>query len=381
MYRAIGFLSFFDRFSAAPMMVVFASQEGAPLATAAALLAGYSFAYALGQPLWGALGDRVGRIFALRLALCGSLVASVLSVVLDPMPLVFAARILAGIFVGGLFPTIMTITGDTVREGPERSREVSALQTTTALGTTAATVLAAAVASLASWRVVPAVAAAGFALTLWAVRPLHESARRATLTASRAAFSRWTLVLYVIGVLDGAVLLGVFSFIAPAITAGGVAPALAGIFTASYGIAIIVGAQINRRLIQLWPRTRTMFLGGIALVLAYALAATGATPALAAASALIGLSNAFFHAAVQTWATEVAPQARATTVSLFVFALFAGAALATSTIAPMAEHGYGTVFLISTFAAVVLTGGATWAYSFWERERSTPQTMHSDTPK
>ncbi len=50
--RAIGFLSFYDRFATAPMLVLLAEEEGVWLDGAVQLVTSYVLSYALGQPVW-----------------------------------------------------------------------------------------------------------------------------------------------------------------------------------------------------------------------------------------------------------------------------------------------------------------------------------------
>ena len=53
------------------------------------------------------------------------------------------------------------------------------------------------------------------------------------------------------------------------------------------------------------------------------------------------------HSTLQTWATEVAPEARATVISFFAAALFVGSGLATTAAAPLAEESaFGTLFAL-----------------------------------
>lgn len=54
------------------------------------------------------------------------------------------------------------------------------------------------------------------------------------------------------------------------------------------------------------------------------------------------------HTTLQTWATEVIPEARATVVSFFAGALFAGSGVATAAAALLAEAG----FALATLAAI-----------------------------
>lgn len=52
------------------------------------------------------------------------------------------------------------------------------------------------------------------------------------------------------------------------------------------------------------------------------------------AAVLVAGGFAFMHSTLQTWATEVVPEARATVISLFAGALFAGSGVATVAAAP-----------------------------------------------
>jgi MFS family permease len=104
------------------------------------------------------------------------------------------------------------------------------------------------------------------------------------------------------------------------------------------------------------------------LMLGYASGAVG--PSLASvsvAAVLVGGGFAFMHSTLQTWATEVIPEARATVISLFAAALFAGSAVATMAAAPLAEAGsFNVLFALGALAAVPLglfAGLARYRYS------------------
>jgi MFS family permease len=62
------------------------------------------------------------------------------------------------------------------------------------------------------------------------------------------------------------------------------------------------------------------------------------------------------HPLVQSWATEVVPEARASAVSLFAMALFVGSAVSAALAGPLAEmHRFGTIFLAAALVGAVLT--------------------------
>ena len=61
------------------------------------------------------------------------------------------------------------------------------------------------------------------------------------------------------------------------------------------------------------------------------------------------------HTTLQTWATDVVPEARATVISLFAAALFAGSGIAAMAAAPLADAGsYGLLFGVAALVAVPL---------------------------
>lgn len=78
----------------------------------------------------------------------------------------------------------------------------------------------------------------------------------------------------------------------------------------------------------------TIATGGTVLAGALLLAAAFQNVAtILAASVLIGIGYSFMHSSLQTWATEVAPEARGTAVVLFVTAVYGGASIAHAAVA------------------------------------------------
>ncbi|ASN53240.1 MFS transporter [Sinomonas sp. R1AF57] len=368
----IGFLSFFDRFATPPMLLVLADRTGLSLGEAVGLVGAYSLFYALGQPLWGFVSDRFGRVSVLRTALTGLLIAAAASTILSSYVPLLVARSAAGLMAGCLYPTLLTIIGDT-RTGIEKARGLSDLQVYSSLGTTVATLAAGSLAAFTDWRLVFGLPALGCLALLFSLRHTHDAATHLRGPADfRRAFSGAALGVYGIAVLEGAVLMGVLTYIVPALQDAGVPIALAGVLAAGYGVGVIVGARIMRRLVRRFSRTQLMGIGGGVIIAAYAVSTLSQSPAaLTVTSLLIGATNAVLHSSLQGWATEVAPDARATTVALFAGSLFLGSSLGTFLTAGFAdERQYGVIFLFGLAAAVVLTAVVTIAHGAWERRRA-----------
>ncbi|MDQ1124444.1 MFS transporter [Microbacterium trichothecenolyticum] len=352
--RMIGMLSFFDRFATAPLLVLVVRDLGVPLSAAVQLVTVYALTYAFGQPLWGLVSDRTGRKPVLLLALAGMAVGSVASTLTPDLSSLLIVRAVTGLFVGALFPTVLTLLGDRY-SGPERTRQISSLQSFTAIGTTAATLTAGVIGVVAGWRTLFLIAGMGaVALFLFAGR-ITEPSRGVAPRAIRVSFGRWPVALYLVGIVEGGVLLGIFSYIVPALEQAGVGVALAGVLASAYGVGIIVGAMTSRRVSARVSRTWSITIGSGLLVAAYLLAAASPTSiGLTLAAALLGLCNSLLHASLQGIATELTPTSRATTVSLFVCSVFIGSALAVAVTAQQASGSYPTVFVESAGAGVIM---------------------------
>ncbi|WP_077489436.1 MFS transporter [Sinomonas mesophila] len=225
------------------------------------------------------------------------------------------ARAWTGLMVGALYPTLLTLIGDSAK-GVQRARSLSRLQVVGNLGTALATLTAGIVAALTDWRLVFGLTSAGCAVLLLVLRGKRETPRDTTERVMRHAFRPVVLGVYGLAVLEGMVLLGAFTYIVPALEHAGVAVPVAGLLGASYAAGIIGGAQVMPRLVERFCRTHLMTIGGGILFLGLVASAVSPSPvALTATAVLIGASTAILHVSVQGWATEVAPAARATTVS------------------------------------------------------------------
>lgn len=349
------------------MLVVLAASTDLSLAQAVQLLAVYTLLYAVGQPVWGLLSDRIGRVRVLRLALAGVAVGAVASTLSADFWWLLAARGLTGLMVGCLYPTMLTVIGDT-REGVERARSLSSLQGWSATGSTLTTLVAGTLAALVDWRLVFVLPALGAVALLWGLRSAPESAGGHGPRVLRDAGSPWALVVYVLAMLEGAVMFGGYSYVVPAMQAVGAGVSLAGLLAATYGIGVIAGVVVVRRVVHgRLSRTAMMVVGGMIVTAALLLAwVVGDVPTLTATALLIGLANSILHVSLQGWATEVAPRARATSVGLFAGSLFLGTSLATFLTAGLADAGrFGLIYALGAVVAAVLTVGAPLLHRGW----------------
>ena len=356
------FFSSFDRFVVAPMLVTIAAALGGSLAETTATASLYYLFYGGMQPMWGMLSDRLGRVRVIRLTLFGAAVAGVLSAAAPNLMVLIAARALAGGLFAAVIPASLVYVGDTV--GMESRQEALAdLMAASAVGTALATVFGGLAAYLGAWRLafaVPALAGVALAVLLTRLpepRDFAAEEKEGPLSQVRRVLGRpWAVVVVGIALVEGATILGFLTFLAPSLESGGYSPAVAGLAVGLYGLAVLGWTRAVKLVANRLGASALILIGAGMLALGYASGAVGQSlPSVSAAAILVGGGFAFMHSTLQTWATEVVPEARATVISLFAAALFAGSGLAAMAAAPLAEAGsYDLLFALAAFVAVPL---------------------------
>lgn len=357
------FLAYGDRFLIGPLLVVIARDFKVSLGSAAAVATLYLFLYGALQPLYGFASDRLGRVRVMRGALVGMVGANLFCALAPGLDSLVIGRGVAAGFAAALLPTSLVYVGDRV-PFTHRQGVIANVLAAGALGTVGATIGAGLLGRYLSWRVVFLVPAALAALDAVLLGRLVESlpARAAAgpLTQLRRVVAHpWAVFLIVLAVGEGAVMLGFLTFLAPALQTHGISSAEAGLVVAVYGVAVFASLQVVKRILARTATSPVVMIatGGAILLGAYAVAASAqAVPNILLTSLLIGVGYSFMHSTLQTWATEVAPEARATATSLFVTAVFTGASLAHTRIAPLASaHRFGRLFLAGAVVTVPVT--------------------------
>jgi predicted MFS family arabinose efflux permease len=164
------------------------------------------------------------------------------------------------------------------------------------------------------------------------------------------------MVVIGIALVEGAVILGCLTFLAPSLESIGFSPAVAGLAVGLYGLAVLGWTRAVKLFANRLGASALILIGAGMLAFGYASGAVGQSLAgVSAAAIFVGGGFAFMHSTLQTWATEVVPEARATVISLFAAALFAGSGVAAMAAAPLAEAGsFGLLFALAALVAIPL---------------------------
>jgi predicted MFS family arabinose efflux permease len=366
------------------MLVIVAADLGASLAQTTAIASGYYLAYGLCQPVWGVFSDRFGRIRLMRATLIAAAAAGVLSAFAPGLGALVVVRALTGAFFGAIIPASLTYVGDTA-DDVHRQPALSDLMAAVALGTALATAVAGVLAQLASWRLVYAVPPVLAIVCCVALGRLPEPRRDTRLglatTVRRTMYNRWVVVVVTLALVEGAVVLGILTLLAPALQSRGVDASSAGLAIAAYGVSVLLATRVVKVVSRRLPMATLMGVGGTAAVLAYTTLALHITIAtVLTAALLLGVTWAFLHSSLQTWATSVLPQARGTVVALFAAFLFAGSSLAASAAAPLGDHGqWSLLFALSSAVALVLTFAAVLGYRAYRNRKPSERSAGSSS--
>jgi predicted MFS family arabinose efflux permease len=356
-----------------PMLFAISRSIDAPIEEVIQAMSLYFLAYGLMQPLWGTVSDRIGRVNTMRLAMLLAGICTLGSTLATSVLWLAVMRGLAGTFFGAAYPTCLVYLGDSV---PPRLRQgaVAKLMVGTAGGTAVASLGAGALADAVAWQLPFALTGLmAFGVSVLLGR-LPEPGRA---TADRSVWrplvhisrSRATQLVLALAFLEGGILIGMLTLLPPAVEAAGASTTLSGLTASVFGFAVYLSSLVVGPLSQRTHPARLVAFGGTCASLACILLAASRTPLAAVVVAtLLGLAWTSMHSSLQTWATEVLPEARATVVSLFASALFVGSAVAAALVGGLADAGrYSEIFVYGALVCVPFTVVATWSRRRWRQ--------------
>ena len=315
------------------------------LGQAAQVVSVFAVTYGLAQLFYGPLGDRLGKFrvvtFATLFCSVGSLVA-MLSASLDVLLL---ARVLTALGAAALIPLAMAWIGDHVP-----SDQLQEMLTRTGLGSTLGIVCGQLVGGLLTdalgWRWAFGFLTGLFGLVgtlMWldlrrqrqAASAVRSADAPVTAAVARTGFVRqafniitgpWSRVVLMMAVVEGAVGFGVLAIWASHLhTALNLSLSMSGAIVALFGLGGMGYMAVGRTLIRRLGQPRMVLVGGALVgVCALVLATTPHWVPAIPASFLAGFGFFMFHNTMQASATQMAPHARGTAVSLFASFLFLG---------------------------------------------------------
>ena len=359
------------------------------LPQAAQVVSVFAITYGLAQLFYGPLGDRLGKFRVITFATLGCCIGSVLAVLAGSLEALLAARVLMALGAAALIPLAMAWVGDHVP-----ADQLQEMLTRTGLGSTLGIVGGQLVGGLLTdalgWRWAFGFMTALFGvvgLLMWrelrqqnAARPDAAAHATAAQVPQKVGFvaqatsiitGPWSRVVLLMALVEGAVGFGVLAIWASHLHRTlGLSLSLSGAIVALFGLGGMGYMAVGRHLIRRLGQQRMVWTGGAmvgmcALVLAYTPHWAPAVPA----SFLAGFGFFMFHNTMQTNATQMAPQARGTAVSLFSSFLFMGQSIGVVVASSLIDQ-IGTGAVVALGGVCMAIEGCFFAWALGRRART-----------
>jgi predicted MFS family arabinose efflux permease len=340
-----------------PMLPALAAEFATSVPAAAAVISAFALAQAGAQYFHGPLGDRYGKLRVLTVLMVLSAVASFGCAFAGSLDGLIAWRVATGLFGSATMTLGMAFVADVVP--PERRQPVLArFVSGTIIGQGLGPFIGGALTDLAGWRaafvLLGGVFAAVAVILFVGTRPQWQAGPRTSgplfspsrhLAILRLARARAVLLSVF---LEMVFFYGAFAFLGALLKARFDLPyTIIGMLLAGFGLGGLVYTTMVHWLLARLGQRGCVLLGGVVGSLCYlAIVLVPAWPPVAILT--IGLGFAFYtmHNTLQMKATEMAPQSRATGLSLFSMCWAAGQAGGAALMgAAVAAFGYAPMIV------------------------------------
>jgi predicted MFS family arabinose efflux permease len=349
---------------------------------AAQTMSAFAIAYGALQFFYGPLGDRLGKLRVMSVAVAVCALANLMIALSPSLELMILGRALAGIGGAGIIPLSIALVGDSF-EYEHRQEALSRLMIVTITGLIAGQWIGGLIADWAGWRALFLGLAAGFlAITLplrWVTRdqsrgsaPLsdmpdpgnpgksspstpHPSMAR---QIQRLIRLRWARRVLAVVAIEGGFAFATLSFIPVFLhDEFGLSITWAGAVMALFGLGGLVYTGFSKALIRHLGERGMAIVGGCAVGAAMGFVAFGPSWEWAAAGCLLGGGGLYMmHNTLQANASQLLPQIRGTSVSLFAACFFIGQSVGVAVEAWAIDHGAAREVFVAAMIALPLLG-------------------------
>ena len=356
-----------------PLLKIIAAEFDVPTTQAAWTVSAYALPYGLCQLFYGPLGDRVGKLRVMAVVMALFSLGTALCAAVPNLWTFIALRLLTGAVAAAIIPLSLSYIGDKVAYEHRQSslgRFMSALM----LGQVLSATLGGVFGEHLNWRGIFLVfGAAGMLVALQLLRssrqfPEERKERHFSIDPIvalwRVPASRLVLTT---AFVEGLFVFGGLAFLATSMLDRFpfLGPSQVGLMLAGYGLGGLVYSVSVRRLVPVIGERGILLLGGTLLWVAYTV--IGMMPVwwlFIPGMILYGMGYFTMHGTLQTRATELNPQARATAVSLFAFVFFLGQGIGPALMGQsIVRFGYGPSFASAGLGLLVLALWARWQFA------------------
>jgi predicted MFS family arabinose efflux permease len=339
----------------------------------------FAVVYGFLQLIYGPMADRYGKLRVMAIACSIGALGSIASALSMQFDFLLLARILTAVAVAGIIPLAMAWIGDAVPYA-ERQPLIARFLLGQIVGLASGSALGGIAADYFSWRM------PFWALTVCFGVVAALLARKMGSEPRRSVASQGNVLQQLLGVvqypwarrvlltvfLEGLVLFGPFTFFATHLHLKlGLSLSVSGLLVMLFAGGGLVFAVNSKALVQRLGEVGLILWGSLLAAAGLILLAFTPIVALAPPALLMaGVGFYMLHNTLQTNATQMAPAARGSAVSLFAACFYlgqsAGVALGSIGVERWAAYGYGTTPVIALGSLLLVVVGTSFA---WLRKR------------
>lgn len=344
--------------------------------TAASSISLFVIAYGFLQLIYGPLGDRYGKQRVITCAVAVSALINLALVFAPSMTAVAVMRGIAGAATAGIIPLSMAHIGDSVPYS-DRQRVLAKFLSATIMGMIGGQWVGGLFADFLDWQaafILLTIIFGGVAFMLLRALPAKPDPnvqRRGFFNQMYSVLQiAWARRVLTVALIEGAFVFSALVFIPTYLHSRFDLPlTAAGAIVALYGIGGLAYTFFARRLLGYFGEKGLARMGGALMGTGFAVLAFSNHWAWAIPACLVaGLGFYMLHNTLQVNATQMAPHARGTAVSLFACSLFLGQSLGIGAIAMLVDnYGIDAAFIVSMVALPLL--GAWFAHSVSSKPR------------
>jgi predicted MFS family arabinose efflux permease len=351
-----------------PLLPQIAGELQVTVGGAGAIVTAFALSYGLFQIVVGPLGDARGKLRVIVLGSFWAGLSTILCAVMPSLASIVALRFLAGIGGAAIIPLAIAWLGDVIayeRRQPFLARFASGQILGVVFGQAAGGLLG----EFVGWRdamMMLGVAHVGAGLllamemrrlTIGMPPPARARWREAALAAYGVLRRPWPRILLGTTFVEGLLMFGAFAYVGAHLHQRfGIGSGLVGVTIAAFGLGALVYALTAGQLVARFGQAGLLAIGITLLTAGYVTLAL--TPWLWLASvavAIVGLGFYMMHNTMQTEATQLAPEARGLSVSMFAIMLFTGQAVGVALAGAVLDRWGGTtVFLAAAGGLLVV---------------------------
>jgi predicted MFS family arabinose efflux permease len=319
-----------------PLIPTLAHDFSVGVASAARVVTAFTLAYGLFQLVSGPIADRLGKLRTVSIALLIAAIASMGSYFVTSLSALTALRFATGIGAGAIIPLALAYIGDNV---PYHARQLALgrFMGAVLLGQAFGPVFGGLLSEHTGWRQVFLLM--GFVFLAVAV-PLFAESRQPVHASTSGPHvnplvryrellrDRWVRVMLLTVCIEGFLFYGALAYLGAYLKQRfGLGYGLIGLVLAGFSIGGVIYSVSVRTLVRRLGEQGLVRGGGVLLALCYAgIVLVPAWQLTVPFFVLLGLSFYMLHNTLQTKATEMAPHARGSAISIFAFSLFLGQA-------------------------------------------------------